>query len=111
MTSEPVIDELRSLLNRERQVILMGTLADLSDIAAAKHAILDVIDAGTLQIGELQADLQRNQTLLRAAINGLSEAAVRISELRQSRDGFRPYDSQGLRATTTAKPPLMERKA
>lgn len=109
--SEPLWEKLRGVLGLERASLLSGAFGDLSGIAEQKHDLLARFAPGSVGLIELHDDLQRNQALLRSAIEGLREAAQRMAELRETRDGFRAYDSYGQRATVTSIPPRMERKA
>lgn len=109
--SDPILDKLRCLLDRERSALIVGALGELGDIAEAKHGLLGRIDHRSVGLIDLQGELRRNQALLRSAIDGLRQAALRMAELRETRDGYRAYDIHGHRATVTVDPPQMERKA
>ena len=109
--SDVIVENLRDFLGHERQAILSGALIELVDIAGRKHDLLGRMSPGASELATMHDELRRNQALLRSTIDGLREAVLRLAELRAARDGFRAYDSHGHRATVTAEPPTMERKA
>lgn len=113
-------DALAALLEAERALLLAGDLAGLDALAPGKAAALARLEAAPLDAAApgaapeaaraLAAALARNQALLRAAIDGVREAARRRAALEEARTRLPGYDARGARPAAVA-PSRVERRA
>jgi len=96
--SDPVTD-LDRLLEAERDALLKGELAQLSDLLDQKTDRIGVLnDAPDLEPPVLEAlggKLRRNQQLLDGAMEGIRAVAARLAELREVKGRFETYDASG----------------
>lgn len=105
---------LLDLLAAERTAILAGEFRALPDMALRKEVLFAALDAGAINIPVLRrigAQVSRNQRLLAAALRGLREVSDRLGLVRDLRQGFSTYDSQGQKSVVTADKPAFEHKA
>lgn len=97
---------LEDLLDRERELILAGKIAELSRIQRHKERLLSRL--ATQKNGRLLTRIrqraERNQTLLTASARGLKAARKRIESFTVTSTPMRTYSADGaaqdLRANT-----------
>lgn len=105
---------LLAILASERVAIRTADFAELDILAAEKYALFDALPTSRAEPTDLiaiKACLAENQTLLGAAISGISEAQSRIVAMRQVRDGLSVYNQTGQMAKVQTGRPEMEKKA
>ncbi len=104
MATNPDPDLIRSLeevLDLERTALVDGDLERLNLMAPEKEKLivaineLQVIDSA--QLIHLQKKVERNQTLLNSAAEGIRSVATRMAELRRVRQEFSTYGADGQR--------------
>jgi len=108
--TQPILD----LLAAERSIILSGTFDGLAQIAVRKEKLFARLADGQVTAGRLRrisAQVERNQTLLAAAMAGVQEAVERLAVLLRAADGFNTYDSLGQKSEVNTARPAFERKA
>jgi hypothetical protein len=102
------------LLVAEREAILTGDFGALPPLALRKESLFGRLEAGQVNVPGLRrigAQVSRNQRLLAAALRGLREVSDRLGLVRDLRQGFSTYDSQGQKSTVAAGKPTFEHKA
>lgn len=96
-----IIDSLDELLDQERQALLAGDLERIGRLLSLKENLIDrlnalqIIDADRLKL--VQGKVNRNQTLLNSAMEGIQAVANRMAELRKVRQSLETYDQAGKR--------------
>lgn len=100
------MDDLGRLLERERALILRGDLAGAAALAPLKEAAAPRWG----EAGRLLGLARRNGALLRAAIEGLRDAARGRAAAAEARGRLGTYDAQGARAESLPAP-RVERRA
>lgn len=111
---EKKLSNLTELLARERAAVIKGDFGAIADLGPAKESLLKNLDqmaADRDELAVVMADLTHNQTLLAAAINGISSAKDRLAALAKVRDGLNVYTQSGKLSHVQVKPPAVERKA
>jgi hypothetical protein len=111
---DQISKRLLAILANERLAIRTANFAVLDTFAAEKSALFDALPTSQTVPADLlaiKACLAENQTLLRAAISGISEAQNRIMAMRNVRDGLSIYDQSGRIAKVQTCRPEMEKKA
>jgi hypothetical protein len=88
------------LLDREREIILAGPLAELEALVAKREALVDSILADAAPPPEgflvaLKAKAERNSRLLLAALAGLRAGQEQIAEASAARATLRTYTAAG----------------
>ena len=96
------LDALEDFLDKEHQAILNGSLKDMGRIAKEKEALLDkgaflAPDRKTLE--QVRRKVDRNHTLLAAAIRGVRAVSNRLEVLRNGSGEFDTYDKSGQRTS------------
>lgn len=92
---------LEEIVEQERSALLEGDLERLSQMLPRKEQLiedlngLEVLDSDDLI--RLQAKVNRNQSLLSSAAEGIRAVADRMAELRKVRQEFTTYDATGQR--------------
>jgi len=109
-----IFDALEDFLDKERQAILNGSLMDMGRIAKEKEALLDkgeflAPDRKSLEL--IRRKIDRNQTLLAAAIRGVSAVRDRIETLRNGSGKFDTYDKSGQRTSLGGHKGNLHRRA
>ncbi|MGR3761358.1 flagellar biosynthesis protein FlgN [Roseobacteraceae bacterium NS-SX3] len=98
-TPQQLIDELDSILNRERAALMEGQLDKLGELLERKEAVIGALNSATdLERGALahvQDKVARNQQLLDSAMDGIRAVAARMADLRRVRRGLDIYDKAG----------------
>lgn len=92
------VNDLLTLLEDERQMILNGDLHDLPKLTEAKTGALSELGQTTVtqqQLAHLQAMTARNQNLLAAAANGIRAARQRLDAIRNRDQGVKTYTQTG----------------
>lgn len=105
---------LSDLLEVERQALLGGDYAALSEIAERKAPLMEAFAAarpGRDALDRIGAKLRRNQALLQAAMGGLRAAAERMKAVEEVQGGLSTYDCQGQKSDLAGPAPAIERKA
>jgi len=112
---QTLIDELDTLLDRERQALIDGDLETSSRMLAQKQDLIDNLNAmDTLERDRLvhvHNKVTRNQELLNAPMEGIRAVANRMADLRRVRHGLETYDQSGrkTRFETQTKPTVEKR--
>lgn len=112
--AEPVDQAILALLAEERRILLTGDFGAFADLALRKQALFVRLGSAALSVARLRrvgAQVSRNQRLLSAAQRGLREVMERLAQVRQMRDGFSTYDSQGQKSTVASPKAGFEHKA
>lgn len=114
-TAQPLIDELDTLLDRERQALVDGDLELLGQMLAQKQDLIEKLNT----LDALERDhlvgvhdkVTRNQELLNSAMQGIRAVADRMAELRRVRQGLETYDQSGrkMRFETQSRPSVEKR--
>ncbi len=86
---------LEACLLRERAALLEGDFAALARLEGEKSAL--VAEAGAIEDRRIRDLANRNNVLLRAAGEGLKAAHARLGDLRDAKNGFSTYGSDGAR--------------
>lgn len=107
-------NELLTLLEEERQMILNGDLHDLPKLTETKTDALSELGQTTVtqqQLAHLQAMAARNQNLLAAAANGIRSARQRLDAIRNRDQGVKTYTRTGASELLSRKPSNFEKRA
>ena len=103
-----VIETLDELLDDERDALLEGNLDQVSRLVARKETLIerlaqvDRTDRGAIL--ELNVKFERNQALLRSALEGIRSVTRRLAMLRRVRTSLDTYDSRGARRSIEMSP-------
>jgi len=96
---QDLIDELDTLLDRERQALVEGDLELLGRMLAQKQDLIDRINTlDTLErnsLAQVHDKVTRNQELLNSAMEGIRAVANRMADLRRVRHSLETYDQSG----------------
>ncbi len=107
-------DVLEDFLDKERMAILTGSLGNMERIAKEKERLLD---KGALQtpdrktLDRIRRKVERNQTLLAAAIRGIRAVSLRMEILRNGPGDLNTYDKTGQRKTLGGPQGNLHRRA
>jgi flagellar biosynthesis/type III secretory pathway chaperone len=111
MADEPIedtINALDDLLDQERAAMLEGDLEKIARTLDLKQSLierlnrLDMADRATLEA--LNAKVERNQSLLNAALEGIRAVARRLATMRRIRSSLDTYDANGRKKVITMSP-------
>ncbi|MCC5973101.1 MAG: hypothetical protein JJT81_03520 [Rubellimicrobium sp.] len=103
-----------ALLEAERRALMIADFGSLQQLEPEKTALLDRLLRNGIEPGSAEALLQavrRNDMLLRAALDGLRSAILRLSELKDLRTGFQGYSPDGHVARHAVATSRLARKA
>jgi hypothetical protein len=96
---QKLIDELDELLDRERQALFQGDLAQLGRMVSQKDALIGKINSldtiGRNSLADVHQKAARNQVLLDSALEGIRAVISRMTDLRHVRRGLETYDRTG----------------
>lgn len=107
-------DVLEEFLDKERRAILGGLLKDMSRIAKEKERLLDKENFRTPDrktLDRIRRKVERNQTLLAAAIRGIRTVSIRMETLRNGPGELNTYDKTGQRKTLGGQQRNLQRRA
>lgn len=110
--TNPTIDALTDLLEKERAALLSGDIDALARLAPQKERILQSLDAADRPALEaLHGKALRNQELIDSALQGIRDVTERLQALRLARRSLETYDRQGQRRSidATARPTVEKR--
>lgn len=115
-SAQDLIDELDTLLDRERQALVDGDLDLLGRMLAQKQDLIDNINAleplGQDRLTGVHTKVTRNQELLNSAMEGIRAVANRMADLRRVRQGLETYDQDGRKTRfETQNRPSVEKRA
>ena len=100
MENDP-IKALEKLLEIERTALVEGNLEALDRLTSRKEDLIGAINGlevfDTRDLIRVQGKIERNQTLLNSAAEGIRAVADRMSELRRVRQEFSTYNASGQR--------------
>lgn len=103
-----LFEALDALLERERNALIDGDLAAISELIEEKEGLLDQIaaldGAGKRGLEDLQGKAIRNQALLDSALRGIRNVASRFAALRKVRKSLETYDEKGRKTSLAALP-------
>ncbi len=98
-SAQNLIDELDTLLDRERRALIDGDLELLGRMLNQKQDLIENINAiDTLErerLVQVHGKVTRNQALLDSAMEGIRAVASRMADLRHVRRGLETYDQSG----------------
>ncbi len=101
-TAQSLIDELDELLEEERALLKRGDLSGLEELLARKESVFDQLrEFENLEqdvLDEMQNKINRNQGLLKSAMQGIKAVANRLQQMRKVRTGLDVYDQRGRRS-------------
>lgn len=96
-----LIKALEEVLDLERAALVEGDLDRLGNMMPEKEKLIGAINELHVQDSQdlirVQQKVERNQTLLNSAADGIRAVASRMSELRRVRQEFSTYDAAGQR--------------
>lgn len=93
-----VLDALEDLLERERRMILSGSIDDLARLTPEKTRLLSRMAgaAGTAQtFDRVRQKADRNQELLAAVARGVKSVARKLEAMQGVREPLKTYDRTG----------------
>ncbi|KIC45225.1 flagellar biosynthesis protein FlgN [Ruegeria sp. ANG-S4] len=100
--SNELITALEEVLDLERAALVEGDLNRLKTMTPEKEKLIGAINElqvlNSADLIALQKKLERNQSLLNSAAEGIRSVANRMSELRKVRQEFSTYDADGQRS-------------
>lgn len=100
---QDTIDSLDDVLEQERQALLHGELDKLQRLYDYKARLIDQLRVLDLEDAEdiqpLTEKLNRNQSLLNSALEGIRAVTRRLDAVRQARETLETYDADGKRNT------------
>ena len=111
---DPHLTTLLDLLATEAEAIITGHYDVLDGLVTDKLALFDHLpnaQASPQDLRLIAQNISRNQTLLAAAMKGVSIAKDRLTALQKVRDGLQVYDQSGQFALSTISRPDLVRKA
>lgn len=93
-----ILNALSSVLVRERAAILDGDFTSLEALGDEKMALVDRIGRNVdgARLRAVFVEIDRNQGLLRAAINGVGEVRVRLAAMRDVEQSLSVYSPWGI---------------
>jgi len=102
-TPQQLIDQLDTLLEKEREALLVGDLDKVTEIAVSKEELIDALNRlspkDQTSLEALQEKVTRNQVLLDGALQGIRKVASRLAALRRIRKSMDTYDASGRKQT------------
>jgi len=115
-SAQDLINELDTLLDRERQALIDGDLELLGRMLTQKQDLIEKINAlDTLErerLVHVHDKVTRNQELLNSAMEGIRAVASRMADLRRVRQGLETYDQSGRKTRVeTQNSPSVEKRA
>lgn len=111
---ERVDQDIIVLLENERLAIRSADFAELEKLTQAKEALfawLPSCEPDPENLLKISSLLATNQTLLAAAIKGVSDAKARLLEIADVQKGLRIYEPTGQMAHMQTAQSMMEKKA
>ncbi len=112
--SSAAYNALMTHLSQEREAIRKAGFARLDEMAGKKEDLFLQVAQATLsnaELSRLKQAIDRNQSLLAAAIAGVHAAQTRLAALDHVRAGLSVYDQSGQMATYPTTKPDIEKKA
>jgi hypothetical protein len=96
---QDMIDELDTLLDRERQALVDGDLELLGRMLAQKKGLINKLNTldklERKNLAQVHDKVTRNQELLNSAMEGIRAVANRMADLRRVRHSLETYDQSG----------------
>lgn len=93
------IDDLNTLLDRERVALLDGDLEAIATLLESKEVLIDQLNTqappSRAIMLNLQGKLARNQELLDGALQGIRKVAARMAAVHRIRRNLETYDKSG----------------
>lgn len=106
MTSDALqttIDSLDDLLDQERAALLRGELDKLQRLYEYKVRLIDQLRVLDLENSDdlrpLSDKIDRNQSLLSSALEGIRAVTRRLDAVRQARENLETYGADGKRTS------------
>ena len=112
--SEAIITELHALLDREKQALMAADFDPLAELLAQKETLLHQLACSkptTDLLGGIQTKMDENQTLLAAAIKGVSAARDRLEALKTVQNTLSTYAPDGRVELALNRRRSLEKKA
>lgn len=113
MSSDPLAD-LRLTIAQERRALLQGDFSSLETLHEAKERhILALPKArpSQEQLRDLRQAIERNQTLVQAAIRGVQTTRNRLAALQKVQAGLTTYQKDGTLDNRQTSAARIEKKA
>ncbi|MGV6804360.1 MAG: flagellar biosynthesis protein FlgN [Ruegeria sp.] len=100
-SAQDLICALEEVLDLERSALVEGGLDRLSSLTPKKENLIGKINSlqvfGNEELLRVQKKVERNQSLLNSAADGIRAAMNRLAEMRKIRQEFTTYDATGQR--------------
>jgi hypothetical protein len=96
--NDKITSTLTALLERERNMLLEGSLAELEGIAKQKEDLLSgtaLTSGGTADLAKIRQLSERNDRLLLASLEGIKAARSRLSDIRRAANQLETYTDAG----------------
>jgi len=114
--TQPLLDDLDLLLERERLALLEGRLDGLAELLEEKEALIEALS--TLDTGPerhrlegLRGKADRNRHLMDSALRGIRAVASRLGTMQRLRQSLETYDRSGRRTSIVTGNGQVERRA
>lgn len=108
------LDVFYDLLAQERDLLLRGEIEMLARLLPRKERLLDCLEEGDITfslVEDLRICFEQNQQLLRAVLEGLRAASLRLKTIERGNYGLRTYTENGLPSDLSRKECQFEIKA
>lgn len=102
------------VLEQERRSLLAGAFEPLEGLEVAKlelFARLSTVRVPAPQLAVIRSSLEKNQTLMAAAIHGVKAARMRLDALESVKDGLAVYDQSGAMSNVAMDKAALRKKA
>jgi len=111
--TDPVIDAFEDLLERERKLLLAGSLDGLARIAAHKEDLAARLKkvGRSPALERLKTKAERNARLLESAGAGIRSVLRRIEAVREGPEPLSTYSASGRKTDLGGARRTMERRA
>lgn len=113
MTSDDAAHVMLDLLERERELLLDGRVAELDRIAPEKERIAQNLQGlrNPGLIAKLRHEAQRNAAIIDSAAKGVRAAIGRVQDIRNQAGRLNTYTPEGKRASHQMVSGTLERRA
>jgi flagellar biosynthesis/type III secretory pathway chaperone len=114
--SSTIWDQLSSLLDVEKQLLLSGQLDALGDLGAQKSALIEQMSRGEIPVNAAQSSVlrrraQENGQLYEAALKGIRRANARLHDVKSVLSELKTYSGRGTIRSDGVGGPSMSFKA
>lgn len=113
--AEPLLTQVRKLLDEERLALVGGQFANLPAIAARKLLLLQGLQGATgaelQELRGMRVAFDHQNLLIEAGLAGVRAAHVRLREIRSAATGIRSYAPDGSSHRIGIPPIRIDRRA